>query len=161
MTRDILDYEGNKIGELTLPDDTAEAVWTAKLSAYAKAPPTQEEQMKKALSRAVRDSRDMADNIIECFKRSNLEYFVTSGISNELALLKSMWTHNRLRAMDISVNGLSMTIDLMNLVVSGDLETAYFVLGLITPDDMSQPYHFLSQEKIDELRGMVADKIGV
>lgn len=38
MTRDILDYQGNVIGELSLPDDTSEAVWTAKLAPYAVAP---------------------------------------------------------------------------------------------------------------------------
>lgn len=38
MTRDILNYLGQKIGELELPDDTPEEVWTAKLAVYAKEP---------------------------------------------------------------------------------------------------------------------------
>lgn len=41
MKRDILDYLGNKIGELELPDETSEEVWTAKLAKYAKAPSTE------------------------------------------------------------------------------------------------------------------------
>lgn len=40
MTRDILDYEGNVVGELDLPDDTPEEVWAAKLAKYALPPPT-------------------------------------------------------------------------------------------------------------------------
>lgn len=39
MTRDILDYQGNVVGELDLPDDTSEAVWAEKLAVYAR-PPT-------------------------------------------------------------------------------------------------------------------------
>lgn len=38
MKRDILDYLGNKIGELELPDDTSEEIWTSKLSVFASAP---------------------------------------------------------------------------------------------------------------------------
>jgi hypothetical protein len=35
MKKDILNYEGAKIGELELPDDTSEEVWAAKLAVYA------------------------------------------------------------------------------------------------------------------------------
>jgi hypothetical protein len=38
MTRDILNYQGTKIGELEFPDGTSESVWTSKLAEYAKAP---------------------------------------------------------------------------------------------------------------------------
>lgn len=40
MTRDILDKDGNTIGQLTLPDDTSEDVWTAKLAEYIAPPST-------------------------------------------------------------------------------------------------------------------------
>lgn len=33
-TRDILDYYGNIIGQLTLPDETSEEEWTYQLSTY-------------------------------------------------------------------------------------------------------------------------------
>lgn len=36
--RDILDYQGNKIGELELPIGTSESVWQEKLDSY-KVPP--------------------------------------------------------------------------------------------------------------------------
>jgi hypothetical protein len=38
MKRDILDYQGIKIGELELPDDTSEEVWESRLAKYAKPP---------------------------------------------------------------------------------------------------------------------------
>lgn len=36
--RDILDYLGNKIGELELPVGTSESVWQEKLAVYALPP---------------------------------------------------------------------------------------------------------------------------
>lgn len=41
MTRDILNYQGTVIGQLELPDDTSEQVWTEKLSVYALPPAAQ------------------------------------------------------------------------------------------------------------------------
>jgi hypothetical protein len=37
-TRDILNYLGNVIGQLELPDNTPEEVWAAQLAMYATAP---------------------------------------------------------------------------------------------------------------------------
>lgn len=37
--RNILDYQGNIVGQLELPDNTLEEVWAAKLAVYAKPPP--------------------------------------------------------------------------------------------------------------------------
>lgn len=39
MKRNILDYQGNVIGELELPDGTSESVWADRLSTFAKPPP--------------------------------------------------------------------------------------------------------------------------
>lgn len=38
MKRDVLDYQGIKIGELELPDNTPEEVWVARLAEFAQAP---------------------------------------------------------------------------------------------------------------------------
>lgn len=53
MIRDILDYLGNKIGELELPDGTSEEVWAAKLAVYA-IPPENPTQYDKDLSRYIK-----------------------------------------------------------------------------------------------------------
>lgn len=161
MKRDILDYLGNKLGEMELPDDTSEEVWAAKLAKFAVDPPSQQEQISMALSRKVSESRAMADEIIEAFKKRNLQHFMENEVPNDLAIMQSMWVHHRLRAVEVTAGGLDLVIDLLNLVVSGDLETAWAVLGMMAPDEMDQPYHFLSQEVIDYLRGLIADRIGL
>lgn len=158
-TRNVLDWQGNVVGELTLPSGTPENVWAAKLAHYAKPPPSQQEQLAEMLSRKVSKSREIADDIIERFKKTNLQFFLENNVSNDLAILMSTHVHHRLRAVDVTINGNQFTIDLMNLVISGDLETAYMVLGYMQPDSMTEPFHFLSQEKIDALRAMIFEGI--
>ena len=158
-TRDILNYQGDVIGQMNLPDDTTEEVWAAKLAPFAKAPPSEEEQFVQALSRTVAQSRIWADEIIEEFKKENLAYFITSGTSNDLAIMISLHVHHRLRAVPVTIGGVSFVIDVMNLVISGDLETAFVVLSYMTPDDMSMPYHWFNQERIDSLKSKISSRI--
>jgi len=160
-TRDILDYQGTKIGELELPDGTPEQEWQEKLAPYAVAPPSPQEQLYMYLERTVAQSRLWSDEIIEEFKKENLAYFVENSIPNDLAIMISLHVHHRLRAIDITVGGVPFTIDLMNLVISGDLETAYAVLSYMEPDDMTMPYHWFSQDRIDELKSKISIRVGL
>jgi hypothetical protein len=159
MIRDILDYQGNVIGQLELPDDTPEEVWTQRLALYAVAPPSPTEQFQVELSRSVAESRVLADEIMNAFKARNLGIFLQGGVSNELAIAKSLWTHHRLRAAEITYGGVNYTIDVLNLCITGDLQTVYATLSLITPDDMSQPYHFLNSDALDYLKDLIGERI--
>lgn len=159
--RDILNYLGAKIGELELPDDTSEEIWAKKLAVYATAPLSQQEQLSQSLDRSIAQSREWADEIIEEFKKENLKEFIEAGTSNEMALLTSLHVHGRMRAISVTVGGVPFTIDLMNLVISGDLETAFVVLSYMEPDDMSMPYHWFNQTRIDSLKAKISDRIGI
>lgn len=90
---------------------------------------------------------------------------------SNISLAQSLWVHHRLRALEIVVTsdlatamavftplvGVTITVDLLNMVISGDLETAYFTVAAATPDDMSEDYHALSAE----LLGFMKNQIGV
>jgi hypothetical protein len=161
MIRNILDYQGNILGQLELPDDTPEEIWTQKLSPYAKPPPSPEEQFRQALSRKVEDSRKLADAAIDEFQQLVFAFFVENNIDEQMALLKSCWAHHRLRAVEIDLGTGPMIIDVLNLAITGSLETAWVVLGQMTPDDMSQPQHFFDQGWIDTFRNILGSKIGL
>ena len=91
-----------------------------------------------------------------------------------LGLSQSLWFHHRMRALPLSVVqahadampplqplvGLTLTIDLMNLVVSGDVETAYAALLCAQPDDMSEEYHCINQDLLDYLKYRIAQFLG-
>lgn len=141
MTRDILNHLGKKIGELELPDGTSEEVWTEKLSVYATPPPTQYEAQTSYLKHTIKARKAYAEDLLERLKQRN--------ISQRINVSQGLWMHSRMRAVPINFNGLEVSIDVMNLAVSGDIEIACVTLQYTTPDDMTQPYHWWSQERIN------------
>lgn len=54
MKKDILNYLGEKIGELELPDSTSEEVWQRKLALYSQPPAT--EPIKDVTPRQIRQA---------------------------------------------------------------------------------------------------------
>lgn len=139
-SRNILNYQGTVIGQLTLPDDTPEEVWQKRLAEYAKAPKSPEEAAAEYLSATISERQKIAASIMDRLKARN--------IADGIGIAQALWVHHRLRALEVSFMGLEVTIDLMNLVISGDLESACISLMNSEPDDMSQPYHWLNEERI-------------
>jgi hypothetical protein len=100
------------------------------------------------------ERKQFADELMQELKLMNIE----AGVN----LSQSLWIHHRLRVLTFTVApghvtafpplaplvNQTITIDFMNLVISGDIETAFAALVCATPDDMSQPYHALSAEFI-------------
>lgn len=138
MKRDILDYLGNVIGEMDLPDDTSEEVWAQKLAVYAVDPNPNALQI---LDATIKERKEWADDFMQRFKKKNLLENING--------MQALWVHHRLRALPVNFTGMDFTIDLLNLVVSGDLECACLALMNTPPDAMDQPFHFLSQERLD------------
>lgn len=137
MKRDILNYLGDKIGEMELPDDTSEDVWLEKLSKYSVAPVN---PALESLKLTIKQRREYADDLIERLKFKN--------ISEGINALQAMYMHHKMRALSVTFYGVPMTLDLMNMVVSGDIEVACLSLMNCTPDDMSQPFHWLSADRV-------------
>lgn len=141
MKRAILDYLGNDTGStLELPDDTTEEVWQSKLAKYAIAPVN---PASESLKITIVQRKSYAEDLIERFKFKN----VSEGIN----ALQAMYMHHKMRALSVTFYSVPMTLDLMNMVVSGDIEVACLSLMSCTPDDMSQPFHWLNEDRINWL----------
>lgn len=139
MKRDILNYLGQKIGEMELPDSTTEQEWSAKLAPYAVAPVSAEEQAQLYIKKSIKQRKEYAEDLIERFKALNLNANINA--------LQALWLQHRMRKLDITVGGVPFSIDILNLCISGDVEVACIALQYATPDDMSLPYHWFSEEK--------------
>lgn len=139
--RDFLDYLGNKIGELEEPVGItwSEETWAEKLAPFAKAPESNDQIIHKILEATIKQRKEYADDLIERFKNFNM----TSGIN----ILQALWLQHRMRALSITVYGVNFTVDIMNLVVSGDVEVACVALQYAQVDDMSLPYHFFNDAR--------------
>lgn len=97
----------------------------------------------------------------ETFCRKIMVYFKMQNLLAGLNASQGLYVHSRLRRIVFTYSdGVVYNIDLLNLVVSGDLELAYIVLSYMTPDDGSQPYHWLTSDKINYLRTEIAKYLG-
>jgi len=107
------------------------------------------------VSKTVVENKKFADNLMERLKNKNL----IEGLSS---IDQAAWVHHRLRKMDYTLSDETTVtqLDIMNLVVSGDVETAEHALGQMTPDDMTEPYHWLTQERIDWIRNEIRTYLG-
>lgn len=146
MIRDIVNYLEEVVGQMELPDDTSEEIWAAKLAVYAVAPLSQGELAARALNLTIGVRKAYCEDLMGRFKRANIEAGITAP--------QGLWMHHRMRAADISLGGLPLTLDILNMVVSGDVELGCVALQYVTPDDMTQTYHWLSSAR---LAWLVAD----
>lgn len=138
MKRDILDYQGNKIGELELPDDTSEEVWQKKLSFYTQTPPSPQEISDSRLQFTIEERIVWAKSMLQRFKKRNIGLGINAP--------QSLWLHHRMRALEINFMGIPMVQDIVNMAASGDIETACLAIMYSVPDDGSQPYHWYTIE---------------
>lgn len=148
MKRDILNYNNEKIGELEMPNSTSEEAWEKALAPYRVAPPSAQEIADSRLRFTIKERKVWAEEMMERFKQRN----ISAGIN----AAQSLWLHHRMRALEINFSGISMTQDILNMAVSGDIETATIALIHSTPDDGSQPFHWYTaatrQWLVDEMK---------
>lgn len=153
MGRPIVDWQGNQIGVLNLPEGTSEQVWAAKLDEYRQEP---EDINIRKVQWLIKDRKQFADDMMQRFKNNN--------IVNGLNVVQALWLHHRMRAWEVTLpvqyGGFSYVVDVLNMAVSGDLETAYFAIRFGTLDDMSQAYHCIDQDMVDWLKNELSSYLG-
>jgi len=138
MIVDILDWQDIKIGTLELPDDSTPEYIQQRLAPYKVRPLGTD-----VLRDTIKARKDYADDLIERFKYRN----VSEGIN----ALQAMYMHHKMRALTVTFYGVPMTLDILNMVVSGDIEVACLSLMNCSPDTGLLPYHWLTQDRVDWL----------
>ena len=92
---------------------------------------------------SILDRKKYCEELMERFKRQNMNSGITAS--------QGFWLHTRLRKHVFTYSGVEYTLDVMNLIISGDVELGCIALMYFPPDDMTQSYHFFTQERIDWL----------
>ena len=107
------------------------------------------------LGLTIKQNKEFADKLLQKLKEKN----IAEGLSN---INQSAWVHHRLRKIDyVLSDGITVVqLDIMNLVVSGDVETAEQALGQLTPDDMTKSFHWLTQDRVDWIRNEIRAYLG-
>ena len=89
-------------------------------------------------------SKEFGSLLILSFKRKN----VSEGIN----IFQAIHLHERLRNWQVvlpEANGGTKYVDLMNMILSGDIETACVCLQYGVADQMDKHWHWVTQERID------------
>jgi thioredoxin-like negative regulator of GroEL len=102
------------------------------------------------VKKSVKENKEFAEDLIQKLKEKNL----MEGLNS---IDQAAWIHHRLRKVDyiLSDNVTVVQIDVLNLVISGDVETAEEVLGQMPPDDMTEAQHWWTQERIEWVRNEI------
>ena len=74
---------------------------------------------------------------------------------------QAMWVHHRLRDWHIVLTGTPMVVDIPKMFIFGDIEMAILSFQLGTPDDMTEPHHWLSQERLSWIISALQDQLAV
>lgn len=116
------------------------------------------------------------DNSARAFSQNLMAKLKLENRAAGVNLAQGLWVHHRLRALELNVTeelaqmlpgsglsdlvGVTVTVDLLNLVIPGDLECAYAALLSCIPDDGSKEYHWLTQERINRIRHEIGVFLG-
>lgn len=110
------------------------------------------------MSATIQQLADLQSNID--FAKSLMAEFKQQNKDDGINALQAMWLHHRVRAWSYSFYGISYTVDIPNMVISGDIETACLALLNGAPDDMSQAYHWVSAPRVAWLTDQMKSFLG-
>jgi len=86
--------------------------------------------------------------------------FKLKNISEGINAHQSLWLHHRTKKLDVNFMGIPFEVDVINMGGSGDIQTACISLMYCQPDDMTLPYHWLSQERLNWLVSEMKTHLG-
>lgn len=88
--------------------------------------------------------REFGQALMVAFKQKNIQEGITAA--------QAIWLHARMREFTVNFPGVPpMQVDIINMALSGDMEAGCLALIYGAPDDMSQPYHWVSAERLNWL----------
>lgn len=94
------------------------------------------------------------------FAKDMLIKFKAINISQGINAIQSLWLHERVRKWNCTVSGVSFEVDIVNMAMSGDIETTCIAMMYGQPDEMNHPKHWLTQEKMDYLINSMKEYLG-
>lgn len=75
--------------------------------------------------------------------------FKLKNLSEGINWPQAVWLHHRVKNWKVNVMGIGqIEVDLYNVINSGDLESAIYMLRSGDIDDMSKPYHWVTHDRI-------------
>lgn len=124
--RNILDWQGNVIGVMSLPNFTPEPVWAAKLAPYAKPPETAQEAVTRRIAEFELKTKEFIEERVP--QASQMAYAMLmmmaniDGMTNRLAYLRPMWDWTQ----TVMAYNIQSIISLMSLTTVAEVNAYTF-----------------------------------
>lgn len=75
--------------------------------------------------------------------------------------LQALWVLHRFSAWNITYAGVPFVLDLYNIIFMGNVSLLYSAINLAVPDDMTQPQHWLSANRLASIKESLAQYLGI
>lgn len=87
---------------------------------------------------------------------------IIRNVKDGINIMQSTYLFSRFEQYEYTIPGTNQTIkvDLFKLLETGAIPTLYYHLLRVQPDDMTQPYHFLTQERLNWLKSKFREWLG-
>ena len=77
-----------------------------------------------------------------------------------ITIEQSAWVFSRFEEYQVNFGAGLKHIDMIKLLLNGAIPTAYYSILGVAPDDMTQPYHWLTQARVDWFKSQMEDYLG-
>jgi hypothetical protein len=94
------------------------------------------------------------------FGQNLLHDWMRKNVLEGMSIKQSLWVFARFEDFKINCDFGEKHVDLFKMFQSGAIPTVYFCILQIQPDDMTQPYHWLTQERLDWVKEKIELHIG-
>lgn len=109
---------------------------------------------------AIVDSTDSDQKAGMEFSQNLLREWMRRNSIEGMNIPQSLWVFSRFEEFTVVIDGQNKHIDMFKMFQAGALPTLYYCLLKIVPDDMSKPYHWVTQARVDWVKNKIAAFIG-
>lgn len=94
------------------------------------------------------------------FSKKLLSDWMRKNTLEGMTIQQSLWVFSRIEDFSILIDGTNKKVDLFKMFQSGAIHTLYYCILRFTADDMSKPYHWVTQERINWVKAKIEEYLG-
>jgi hypothetical protein len=94
------------------------------------------------------------------FGQSLLHDWMRRNTLEGMSVNQSLWVFSRFEEFTVNAIFGTKHVDLFKMFQSGAIPTVYYCILRVTPDDMTQSYHWLTQERINWVKERLENFLG-
>jgi hypothetical protein len=94
------------------------------------------------------------------FGQSLLHDWMRKNTLEGMTIVQSLWIFSRFERFEVEFGFGPKRVDLFKMFQSGAIPTVYFCILQVQPDSMTEPYHWLTQDRLDWVKTRLESHLG-